>query len=200
MPGADLHSRTVGWLKVALPLAALAILSTLFLLSDRIDPEAAIPYAKVDVEDLARDPRMSAPAYAGTTEDGAGITLSATEARPAGEDSQAEARGIAALIETPDGGRIDISAGLAQMDADTRVVDLTGGVTLATSTGYTVRTDGMTARLDRTGVESTAPVQVTAPMGQVDAGGFSLLQAEDDPSAYLLVFKGGVKLIYRPGG
>ncbi len=58
----------------------------------------------------------------------------------------------------------------------------------------------MTARLDRTSVESTAPVQVTAPMGQVDAGGFSLSQAEDDPSSYLLVFKGGVKLIYRPGG
>ena len=33
MPGRDLHSRMVGWLKVALPLAALVILSTLFLLS-----------------------------------------------------------------------------------------------------------------------------------------------------------------------
>ena len=41
----DLHSRLVTWAKVALPLAALAILSTLFLLADRIDPTAAIPYA-----------------------------------------------------------------------------------------------------------------------------------------------------------
>ena len=57
MARADFHSRLVGWLKVVLPLAALAILSTLFLLADLIDPTAAIPYAEVDVEDLARDPR-----------------------------------------------------------------------------------------------------------------------------------------------
>ena len=33
MAGVDRHTRVVGWLKVALPLLALAILSTLFLLS-----------------------------------------------------------------------------------------------------------------------------------------------------------------------
>ena len=38
MARADRHTRVVGWLKVALPLAALAILSTLFLVARRIDP------------------------------------------------------------------------------------------------------------------------------------------------------------------
>ena len=57
----DRHTRVVGWLKLALPLAALVILSTLFLVADRIDPEDALPYAKVDVEGLARAPRMTAP-------------------------------------------------------------------------------------------------------------------------------------------
>ena len=42
MARADTHTRVVGWLKVALPLAALAILSTLFLVARRIDPEAAL--------------------------------------------------------------------------------------------------------------------------------------------------------------
>ena len=41
MARADWHTRRVVWLKVALPLLALAILSTLFLLADRIDPDDA---------------------------------------------------------------------------------------------------------------------------------------------------------------
>ena len=85
MARADRHTRVVGWLKVALPPAALAILSTLFLVARRIDPEAALPYAEVDVEDLAREPRMTAPTYAGLTSDGAALTLSAKEARPVAE-------------------------------------------------------------------------------------------------------------------
>ena len=77
MARADAHTRVVTWLKIALPLAALAILSTLFLLADKIDPEDALPYAEVDVEDLAREPRMTLPSYAGTTSDGAALSLTA---------------------------------------------------------------------------------------------------------------------------
>ena len=200
MGAADLHSRTVGWLKVALPLAALAILSTLFLLADRIDTDAAIPYAEVDVEDLARDPRMSVPAYAGTTSDGAGFTLSAAEARPASDTRPAEASSITALLETPDGGQVNIAAALAQVDTTAKTVALTGGVIIETNSGYSVTTDSMLARLDQTGLQSTAPVQVIAPMGTIDAQGFTLSQDAANPSSYLLVFNGGVKLVYHPGG
>lgn len=200
MPGVDLHSRMVGWLKVALPLTALALLSTLFLLSDRIDPTDAIPYAEVDVEDLANDPRMSAPAYAGTTEDGAGITLSAASVRPAAGDRGASAEGVAAQVETPDGQKIDIAAAAAALDQAAGRLDLTGGVTLETALGYRLETAGITAALDRTEVASTAPVTVKAPMGDIRAEGFTLTQDPADPGAYLLVFKGGVRLLYQPGG
>ena len=71
----DSHSRLVGWLKVALPLTALALLSTLFLVARKIDPEAALPYAEVDVAERIREPRMTAPTYAGVTEDGATLTI-----------------------------------------------------------------------------------------------------------------------------
>ncbi|MFZ1468984.1 MAG: LPS export ABC transporter periplasmic protein LptC [Paracoccaceae bacterium] len=194
----DLHSRMVGWLKVALPLIALAILSTLFLLADRIDPTAAIPYAKVDVKDLVRDPRMTGPTYAGTTSDGAGITLTATEARPGTDDQNASATSLTALLETPDGQRIDIAASQAVFDSSGKELSLSDGVSLTTASGYRVDTDGLTARLDQTRVQSTAPVQVTAPFGDLSADAFTLTQDAADPSAYLLVFNGGVKLIYQP--
>ncbi|MDQ2065092.1 LPS export ABC transporter periplasmic protein LptC [Xinfangfangia sp. CPCC 101601] len=196
----DRHSRMIGWLKVLLPLAALTLLATLFLFSDRIDPSDAIPYAKVDVEDLAKDPRMSAPDYAGTTADGAGITLSAQSLRDGADGAGTSAEAISALIETPDGQRIDISAALANVDPSGKELRLDGGVSLATQAGYQLQTEAITADLEQTNLASTAPVTVTAPMGDIRADSFSLTQDPLNKGAYLLVFNGGVRLLYQPGG
>ncbi|MEZ5798856.1 MAG: LPS export ABC transporter periplasmic protein LptC [Paracoccaceae bacterium] len=200
MPRVDLHSRLVGWLKIILPLTALAILSTLFLLADRIDPEAAIPYAKVDVEDLARDPRMAAPTYAGLTSDGAGITLTAAEAHPAKEARDPVASSVAARLDTPDGQTVELTASQARLDSAANLLLLTDSVILTTGQGYRILTDALSARLDRTLVESRAPVQITAPLGDLSADSFTLTADPATPGAYLLVFKGGVKLVYQPGG
>jgi lipopolysaccharide export system protein LptC len=78
----DGWSRLVALLKVLLPLTALAILSTLFLISNRINPDDALPYAEVDVEARLKEPRITAPTYAGTTSDGAALEVTAAEARP----------------------------------------------------------------------------------------------------------------------
>lgn len=199
MARVDRHTRVVGWLKVVLPLTALAILSTLFLVARRIDPEAALPYAEVDVEDLAREPRMTAPTYAGTTEDGSALTLSADEARPASEGSPAQAAGLRLDLATPDGGRTELLAADARMDDTAREVVLSGGVALTTSTGYRLETAEIAAKLDRTGLESRAPVRATGPAGEITADGMSLSQDNRTPGDYVLVFKGSVRLVYQPG-
>ena len=196
----DWHTRLVGWLKVVLPLAALAILSTLFLVARRIDPEDALPYAEVDVEDLAREPRMTAPTYAGTTSDGASVTLSASEARPAAEGSPATAAGLRLDLATPDGATTELLAAQARMDDTARELVLSGGVVVTTSTGYRLETAEVAAKLDRTGLESRAPVVATGPAGEIRADAMVLSQDNRTPGAYVLVFKGGVRLVYQPGG
>lgn len=196
---ADRHTRVVGWLKVVLPLTALAILSTLFLVARRIDPEAALPYAEVDVEDLAREPRMTAPTYAGTTEDGASVTLTADEARPAAEGQPAQAAGLRLDLATPDGATTELLAADARMDDTGQHVLLSGGVTLSTSTGYRLETPEVVAKLDRTGLESRGEVTATGPAGEIRADGMVLSQDNRTPGAYVLVFKGGVRLVYQPG-
>jgi lipopolysaccharide export system protein LptC len=195
----DTHTRVVGWLKVALPLTALAILSTLFLLSDRIEPEDALPYAEVDVEELAREPRMTAPTYAGMTEDGAALSLTAAEARPATDGASATAAGLRLELATPDGGRTELLARTAVMDEVARLLVLSGGVTVTTSTGYRLETAEVSAKLDRSGLESRAPVTATGPAGDLRADRMVLSQDIQTPGDYLLVFKGGVRLIYQPG-
>lgn len=196
----DRHSRMVGWLKIVLPLLALVILATLFLLSDRIDPEAALPYAEVDVEGLAREPRMTAPTYAGTTSDGAALTLVASEARPGTESAAAGAKEPRLRLETPDGATTDLSAASAMLDETGREIVLAGGVTVTTSTGYRLETAEMTAQMDRSGLQSNVTVTATGPAGEIVSGGMTLAEDSRTPGAYLLVFNGGVRLIYRPGG
>lgn len=196
----DRHTRMVGWLKVALPLLALAILSSLFLLADRIDPEAALPFAEVDVEDLARQPRMTAPTYAGTTSDGAALTLSAIEARPAQDGNPAAALTVLLQLDTPDGGHSELTAGNAVLNNNAKEIVLSGGVTLSSSTGYQLVTETLAARLDRTALESRAPVFASGPAGDLQAGAMHLRQDNREGTTYLLVFNQGVRLLYQPGG
>jgi lipopolysaccharide export system protein LptC len=197
---ADRHTQVVGWLKVALPLLALAVLATLFLLSDRIDPDAALPYAEVDVAERAREPRMTAPSYAGTTLDGGSLMLSADEARPAESDAPATAQAVVLDLTTPDGGRTELRAAGATLDQAAGRILLSGGVKASTGTGYLLETDEVTALLDRSGLESTGAVTATGPAGDLQAGGMALSQDTRTPGAYLLVFNRGVRLVYQPGG
>ena len=195
----DIHSRLIGWLKIALPLLALAILSTLFLVARTVDPDDAIPYAEVDVEERLREPRMTSPTFAGLTNDGAALTLTADEARPApDEGAGASATALNGLLETPDGARTELTAGAGRVDPNARQILLSGGVTVASSTGWRVEGDTMTADMDSTDIIVPTAVTATGPAGTVIADTMRLSQSPERDGGYLLVFNGAVKLIYQP--
>lgn len=195
----NLHSRLVAWLKVLLPLTALAIMSTLFLVSRTIDPNNAIPYADVDVADRIRQPRMTAPTYAGMTADGASIAVTAAEVRPdAGKASSGTAKSVHADLATPDGATTVIVAQTGQIDSAARLLRLQGKVQITTSSGYVVDTEALTSNLDQTRVVSESAVTATGPMGRITAGQMLLTAAPAAAGAYVLVFKNRVKLIYTP--
>ncbi|EEW23800.1 LPS export ABC transporter periplasmic protein LptC [Rhodobacter ferrooxidans] len=194
----NLHSRLVGWLKVLLPLLALVILSTLFMVSRKIDPQDAIPYAEVDVADRIREPRMTEPAYAGVTEDGASLTVTADAARPDASGKGGTAQTLRAELDTPDGAHTSIVAQNGTFDDTARQMRLNGGVQITTSTGYLMTTEALVSELDRTEVTSAGPVAGTGPLGVLSAGQMRITATEGVSGSYVLVFKNRVKLIYRP--
>jgi len=199
MTDPDIHSRLIGWLKIILPLVALAILSTLFLVARTINPEDAFPYADVDVSDRLAQPRMTDPAYAGVTNDGAALSLSADEARPEGDKAQSgSAKALIGTYQTPDGARTDLAASAAQIDNAARKITLTGGVDVTSTSGWRVQTEVLRADMDQTDIEALAPVIATGPAGTVSAETMRLRQDTLRPDRYLLVFNGRVKLIYQP--
>ena len=194
------HSTMVAWAKILLPLAALAVLSTLFFVSHGTSPEDTIPYADKAAALSASDAsRLAGATFAGMTKDGAALTLKAAEATPGtpGSDHSGAAKGLSGLIETPDGVTTTITGAAAVLDQQSRVVTLSGGVIVKNSTGFDMQTEVLTVTLDRTRLESQGAVTAHAPFGQVQAGKLLMTRAPD--GAYMLDFTGGVRLLYQPG-
>lgn len=193
------HSRFVATAKIMLPLAALALFATLFLFARTIDPEGALPYAEVDVRSLASESRIGAPMFSALTEDGTAVSLTADAARPDPEvPGRMTVDRLTGIFEPPDGSRIDVTAASGAVDNGTASAELSEGVEVVTSTGYRLETTGIVARFDRTDLHSTGAIAAQGPLGSISAGGFRMTPADAEPGVYVLVFTGGVKLIYDP--
>lgn len=194
----NLHSRVVGVLKVALPLAALGILSTLFLLSGKINPEDAIPYAEVDVADRLRTPRMTDAGFAGVTADGASLMLTAADAKPADATGGAGARLVLGTLETSDGAKTELAAAAIDVDAAAHMIELSAGVELRSSAGLVISTNGLGIATDKTFAQTRGPVTAIGPLGQLTADEMQLTAQDGVTNSYQLVFKGNVRLLYQP--
>lgn len=187
------RTRIVRWLRVLLPLLALAMLSVLFLFSRGDDGESRIPYAEVDARSMARDPRLVAPEYAGVTDDGAQLTLRASEAAPGGEGGTA--RNVRLDWQRPDGLRADLTAPRAGLAGGE--IRLDGGVRITTSSGWVVDAARVDAATDRSRIAAGDGVAATAPFGALSARRMELAPAPG-ADASILNFSGDVRLIYRP--
>lgn len=190
------YSRLVGGLKVVLPIAALGLLSTLFLLSDPPDPDRALPYAEVDVAQLARELRLTEPRLAGVLPDGREVTLIAEAAAPDFETTNVIVTDrIEGRIEMSDNAFLMIDAGAGRIDVEGRIADLTGGVEAETTQGYRIRSDAIRLSLAELGIDAPRAVRLEGPGLTLDAGAMVL----GGPSgAAVLSFTGGVRLIYEP--
>ena len=197
--GGGRHTRIVRWLKVALPLAALALLSTLFLVSNRISGDLDLPYSQVEIEDRLNEPRMTRPSYSGVTSDGASLTLSADEARPAGtDDAEASALRMKGVLQSASGSTVTLQSDSVTIDSESRKADLSGAVRIATSEGFRIQTEGLTVALDVSHLQSTAPILAEGPPGRITADAMELTDSGSDGQAHVLRFTGHVKLVYLP--
>jgi lipopolysaccharide export system protein LptC len=193
------HSKVVGVLKIVLPLTALVLLSLVFLLAETIDPTQAIRTATVDVEDLARDPRLSGSRFAGVTEDGAALTIHTETVRsdPTGA-MRLEVTGLTLDIEGQGREAFHVRAAEGIVDRGNGSFSMRGGLQIEATPGYRLSGEHLTGLLDNTLVEVRGAVSGEAPAGQISAGNLVMRANSGDNAGYLLVFGGGVRLIYQP--
>lgn len=194
-PG-GVYSQFIAWLKILLPLAALAMLSTLFLLSRSREPTLSVPFADALEEGETARQQVGAPYYAGTTDRGDVLTMTARTARPDTE-GVILADDLSARLQLQSGGEILLDSARATVTDGDRQTLLEGGVRIESSTGYVVTTDSLISGLDRIEAETLGPVQGDGPLGTLNAGKLRIVPTEDGTDVQLL-FTDGVKLVYRP--
>lgn len=194
----DRYSRTVAYLKVLLPLTALALLSTLFLISRGIDTEAVIPFAQKDIEERMRGQQLTAPFFSGTTSGGDEIMVTASTARPGGSSgSGAMASDLEAEIRIAGGGQMTLASDSGTIHPGQDLALFTGNVVLTSADGLVVETEMLETSLSAVRAESPGPVRATGPLGVLTAGQM-LVRAESEGAPVQLLFKNRVKLVYDP--
>ena len=188
------YSRFVMLAKVAFPLLALGLLSTLFLFNRTIDPGDAIPMAEGNVEEIAREQRLSAPQFSGITSDGSAISVVAESAIPdPNNPRRMTIKNAAATLKTNSAVTYELTSQQAVYDGETETLTLEGDVVITNSDGYRLRSDLMISRLDEISLQSPGPVDGFGPFGTIEAGSMALTT---DADGQVLVFKDRVKLVY----
>lgn len=192
----DGYSRLVAWLKVLLPLTALLLLSTVFLLSRNVDPMANLPFAETEIDERLRGQQITAPFFSGTTDAGDQVTVAA-QTMATRSSLNNEATDLFAQIDLSSGTRITLVSDQGQFDLSGNSSTLRGNVVMTTSSGFALSSDELLAEFDTLMLESPGTVQGTGPLGTLDAGRMRLERSAADSNAQM-IFTNGVKLIYTP--
>lgn len=194
----DGHSKAVGWLKVILPIASLAILSTLFLIARGTQVEQAeVPHSPAPPGGGVET--VSGPAYSGVAADGSVVSITASAAWPRADGSgYFDSTNVDATFEMTSGNVATVSAAEGSLDPSGNILGLRGNVVVKTTSGWTMQGEELDAWLDQSRLESSKDVHTIGPFGELDSGNMLIFQDNGPKSAYLMEFDGGVHLVYHP--
>lgn len=210
------YSRAVRWLKVGLPLLALALLSAIFLLPREHEFDFGLVYSTADLVALGEGLSVSNPRIAGSTEAGEPYVLEADSATPDSPDPErVELDRVRAAYTQAEGREIKLTAGQGVLRPRDQILRLEGGVNLTTSDGYKVETDVVSADLKAGSAFAPGPVRAEGPAGSIASGSFRARRVEGAPEAQetgasrgealgalkpgdYLWFEDGVRVIWTP--
>lgn len=194
--GDDGYSTFINWVKTLLPIAALALLSTLFMFSGKVDVTQSLPYAELNVDEIIREQRISRPYFTGTTAAGTQVALSAAFATPDPDNAQnLTISSLSARFLETDETELSILADTGNLNSRTKIAQIAGNVTLSTSTGFWAKTDALRIDMDRATAESPGPLVASSPMGRIEAG---QMRVQRTAGGAQIVFTNGVSLVYKP--
>ena len=192
----DQYSRMVSYLKVFLPLAALALLSTLFLISPGSDTEAVIPFADREIEERLRGQQVTAPFFSGSTAQGDEIWVTA-EMASASADQPVIANALRAEIRMVAGGQITLTSDRGTVHPDQDLARFVGNVEITTTEGMVVTTEVLKTQLSAVHAESPGAIRAKGDLGELTAGHMEI-SSETVGGPVHLLFTNDVKLVYAP--
>jgi lipopolysaccharide export system protein LptC len=198
--GPGFYSRLVAVLKIGLPLLALGLLSSLFLLSTDDDFEGGLVFSESDLEALGQGLRVTGPVLTGRTRGEDPFRFTAEIVIPdAAPPTRATISQLDGQVEFIGGPVVDIEAPDADLDLERQVMALWGRVTVRSDDGYTIVADRMEVDLVSGAMTAEGAVDGRGPMGTIASETMAVVPAAADPDRRVFSFGNGVRLVYDGG-
>lgn len=192
------YSRLVTWMKVALPLAAVALIAVIFL-SARDRGDLSDIFTAEELARLGAGMRLDNPRFAGVTDAGEPFVVRADWALPDSAMPRIvdleEPRGE---IELNDGRTIEVAAASGRLDRRRESATLTGGVTLETSDGHRIETERVRVDFEARTANAPGPITAEGPRGSVEAGSMRAAGGETGLADGQIWFENRVRLVFIP--
>ena len=193
----DGHSRRVQFLKVLLPLVAILMLSTVFLLSRTIETNVSVPFSQKDIDERLADQVVTNPNYRGTTRKGEEVQIEAIRATQGSEASVPTAAEFQGRLGLLGGGIITLDSNTGTIRPDQNTATFVGDVVITSTDGIEITTELLNTALDEIRGDAPGQVNGTGIIGNFSAGGMTFGTEKNDGPVHI-IFTDGVKLIYEP--
>lgn len=192
------YSRLVALMKIALPLAAVALIAAIFL-SARDRGELTDLFTPEELARLGAGLRLENPRFAGVTPTGEAYVVRAdwalpdtampriiTLERPRGE------------IQLADGRTLAVTANQGELDRRRKSALLEGDVTAESSDGYRIETDRIEVDFDARTARAPGPVTAHGPRGSIEAGSMRTEGGPGDLADGQIWFENRVRVVFIP--
>jgi len=190
----DTYSRFVAWLKILLPLIALAVLGTVFLFTSENSIETGFTFSRADMALLEAGSFIKNPQIEGQTTKGEPFFLKAEEVRPRdGNASLLDVTGLNGAFSFESGGAVKIDATEALIDMQAQTVLFESGGHIETSDGNIAEFSTMLVNLN-TGDLGGTKIEANGPLGQISADRFRIESNADEN--HVLWFENNVRMLY----
>lgn len=192
------YSRTVQWMKILLPVGAIALVLLIFLVGrDRFEGTPA--QEQMNAIALGAGLKLENPRYAGITSDGDPFVVTAASALPDGAmPDRIELERPKAEMRLSNGITLNLASTTGEMFRLQERLNLDGDVVLVTSDGY--RAEAPRVELDMANRVAVLPdpVVATGPDGGIQADQLRIEQNGPDGKNITALFTGNVKVTFTP--
>ncbi len=168
------YTRMIGLLKIILPLLALAVLGTVFLITKEDGFDPGFTFSQAEFDALESGSFLDNPQINGKTSDGDIFSLTAERIEPESQDLQRIiARNLVSNFDFASGISVEIIADTAEILMGEQLLIFPDGARIITSDGYDGTLETLTANLE-TGYISGEMIEADGPLGHVSAEFFQI--------------------------
>ena len=195
-----LYSAAVRWMKIILPVGAVALIGMIFLSGQ--DRGAIIDLgSSADLAALGAGLKLDKPRFSGVTADGDPFYITADWALPDGAmPNQIDLERPRGELRLGNGLLVNMRSNIGQMMRKDEELHLTGEVEVQSSDGYRAETDTVTFHLNSKTAVVPGRVEATGPRGTLIADRMTVRRVTPESRDIIVRFEGNVRVTYLPKG